>query len=341
MSETQSASIPPPSEPEAPAAARAAPRTDETVKGRRAWRFSAFLVLASLVLLAGAAFLTMQRLRSNNDPASNLAAMTRDIAGLKSTLETLSARLDVLERSASQAQTANTQLADLTLRLSALESNARAADRDTLAQIQERLARLESRSPDEMLKAAAATLARANLARAAESDAPLGVELEALRAADPDDPALDALRMAAENGIATRATLAMRFPEEARAALDAERHAEADGDFFPRLWAGLRGLVSIRRVGDVTGMGTEDRLARAQTDLDRSDLSGAVTEVRGLSGPAAARLTEWLKTAEARIATDRAVAAMNARVIQTLAAPAEIPPQSRETNEPAATAPRP
>ncbi|HEY4266022.1 MAG TPA: mitofilin family membrane protein [Micropepsaceae bacterium] len=322
MSETQSASTPRP-EREGPSSAPSpAPQPGAAAKSGRGRRFSGFLAIAGLMLLAGAATLTVERLRSDHVLATNLAEISRDLAALKSTVEALNARTGVLEHSASEVQAADTQLAGLAMRLSVLEADlGSGADRDTLAQLQDRIARLESRSPDEMLKTAATALARANLARAAEGDAPLNAELEALRTVDPDDPALGPLQVAADNGVATRATLAAAFPEAARAALDAAYRGEETGNFVRRLWASMRRLISVRRVGDTAGLTTEDRLARAQADLDRGGLVGAVTEVRGVGGAAAGALAPWLKTAEARITQDRAVAEMNARIVETLAAP--------------------
>jgi hypothetical protein len=310
-------------------------------------RLSGFLAIAALVLLVGAVGLTVQRLRTGNASDLKLAEIAGDVTALKDSVDALNAHVAMLEQSSAQAQAAGTELTELTMRLGALESDvARAADRDTLAQLQDRIARLESRAPNELLKMAAATLARANLARAAEGDAPFGAELEALRTVDPDDPAVGLLQADAGDGVPTRVTLATRFPAAARAALDAER-SEPGGNFVSRLWAGLGRLISVRRVGDSAGTATEDRLARAQTALDRGDLAGSVMEVRAVRGTGAVPLGPWLKTAEARIGLDRAVAGLNMRIVQTLApppplaTPAEIAPRARQTNRRTNAAPRP
>jgi hypothetical protein len=321
-------------------------RTAERVKPRRRG-LSGFFAIAALVLLAGGITLTVQWVRTANASDVKLAKMAGDISTMKTSIETLNARVATLEQSSSEARAVSPQLAELTMRLGALESDvARAADRDTIGQLQDRIARLESRAPSEMLKLAAATLARANLARAAQDGAPFGAELAALRAADAEDPAPGLLQAAADEGVPTRATLAARFPQAARAALDAE-HSSAGGNFTSRVWASLRRLISVRRVDDSEGPATENRLARAQAALNRGDLAAAVMEVRGVSGAAATRLAPWVKSAESRIALDRAVAGLNARIVQTLAAqpaiatPSEIPPSARETNRPASAARRP
>jgi hypothetical protein len=276
------------------------------------------------VLLTGAIFLTVQRMREREAALTNLG---RDIAALRADTDGLGGRVANLESSLSQAQSAGTTLADVAARLSAIEAEmARAADRDTINALQNRVARLEMEEPDEMLKRAAAALARANLARAAEGDAPFRTELEALRAAAPDDPALQTLQPLGDAGVATRATLTARFPEAARASLDAERIAEAGDDFLARLWVELRNLVSVRRVGDVEGATTEDRLARAQAACDRGDLAGAVMEVRSITGAAASPLASWLMDAEARLLVDRTIAELNARIVQALATPLPASP---------------
>jgi hypothetical protein len=291
---------------------------------RRARRFNAFLLVAIAALLIGGIFLTVQWMREREAAPANL---DRDVAALKMDIDSLGGRVTNLERSSSQAQSAGTTLADVAARLSAIEAEtARAAERDTINALQDRLARLEMAAPSEMLKRAAAALARANLARAAEGDAPFGTELEALRAAAPDDPALQTLQPLGDAGVPTRATLAARFPEAARASLDAERAAEAGDAVLARLWVEFRRLVSVRRVGDVEGTTTEDRLARAQAASDRGDFAGAVMEARGITGAAASALASWLMDAEARLVVDREITELNARIVQDLATPLPASP---------------
>jgi hypothetical protein len=175
-----------------------------------------------------------------------------------------------------------------------------------------------------MLKTAAATLARASLSRAAQTSASFKPEWEALRAAAPDDPAVDALQPFTDVSVPTRASLVASFPEMARAALAADRQ-DTNGNFAARLWTRLSGLISVRRVGDVQGDTVEDHLARAQADMDRGDLSGAVKETQAVTGPAAAPLDSWLKSAQARLAVDGAVLDMDTRIIQALAAAPAVP----------------
>ena len=317
----------------------AAPASANPPKPRRR-RFLGFVTIATLVLLAGAIALLVQQLRTSDAAETKILS---DIIALKNDVDALNSRTAALEKSSSEAQSASAEIASLTVRLEALESDvARAADRDTLAQLQERIAGLEHASPGELFKRAAATLARANLVRAATDGAPFKPELDALGVVAPDDSALGPLQSLAATGAPTRASLAARFVGAARAALDAERNIGADGNFIARLWVSMRRLVSVRRVGDVDGTATEDRLARAEAALNRGDLENAVMEVRSIEGVAAMPLQPWLKDAEGRLALDRIVADLNARIVQALAAepqsqasPSEIAPAARQTSRPA------
>ena len=310
MSDTQSAA------PENPRPMPPPRKLDEPRSRARRW--SGFLGIAVLVLLVGAVSLTIQRLRTGTVEAD----LTREIAAMTREVEAMNARVAMLESASSGAQSTSAQLADLAMRLGAIEGNvARAADRDALIQLQDRIARLENRSPNEMLKRATATLARANLVRATESGTSFRAELDALRATAPEDPALGLLQSAADRGVPTRTILTARFADSARAALDAERSQGIDGNFAARLWASMRRLVTVRRVRGVEGTTTEDRIARAQAACDRGDLSGAVLEVREISGASGAPLEPWLKDAETRLAVDSAMADMIARSLQALAAP--------------------
>jgi hypothetical protein len=315
------------STPEPQAANAASPLQTPAAAKPPARRFSVFLAIAVLVLFAGTILLTVQWLRTRAMLQESVVEIARDVAALKNQIEDLGARVTTLEKSSAEAQSASGQVADLNTRLAAVEADVlRNADRDALAQLQGRIARLENASPGEMFRTAAATLARANLARAAEGAAPLNGELNALRAAAPDDPALAIIEPMAQTGAPTRTILTARFAVAARAALAAERAGSTDDNFFARLWTSLRGLVRVRRVSDVAGTTTEDRLARAQADCDRGDLAGAAMETRSVSGRATLPLQSWLKDADARLALDGAVADMNLRFGRASEAPAGAPP---------------
>ena len=104
----------------------------------------AFLTIAILVLLAGAVALTVQRLRTGNAREVTLSDLARDVAALKNGDTRVAA---TLEKSSSESQAANAAIADLTMRLGTIEAEmTRAADRDALARLQERIAQSSRRN---------------------------------------------------------------------------------------------------------------------------------------------------------------------------------------------------
>jgi hypothetical protein len=235
----------------------------------------------------------------------------------------------------------NVTLTDVATRMGGVESRmntiensvAHAADREVQAALQERVNRLEAESSGEALRRAGAVLALAVLAHAAYEGRPYKVQFDALAALSPDDPALAALAPYAATGAPTLAMLQARFPEAARAALDAER-AVKGGGVFDRLWSSLTSLVHIRRVGDVTGTTSADKLARAEADVSRADLPGAVTEVLSLEGPAASPMDMWVKDAQSRFTIDTALAQAEARIVYAVASQqqAAVPAPTRSAS---------
>ena len=289
----------------------------------RAGLFRTFVGIGIAMLLIGAAGLGLAQLHLFGDPRQ--VATEAELATLKSELQAVNARLAAIDQGSAAARPdasdVATRIQTLDSRLAALETQiARAADRDTLIALQDRLTRLEKDTAGTMLHRAATILAVANLARAAESGGSFDQELAALRTLAPEDPALVTLEPFTA-GVPGPATVAVSFGDAARAALQADTGSRAGQNPIGRVWASLRGLVSVRRIGDVEGNTNSDRLARAQADLDRGDLSAAVTEASAVKGAAGASLAPWLARARARLTAERAITEMNRRVAQDLVLP--------------------
>jgi hypothetical protein len=321
MSETERRAPGPPRE--APgAASEAVPPTP--APRPRPPAFRTFVAIGIAALLIGAAGLGLSQLYLFNDPRE--AARAAEMAALRSELQATNSRLEAMEQAAAApkpeaASGVAARLDTMNTQVAALETQiARAADRDTLTAVQDRLARLEKDTAGVMLRRAATILAVANLARAAESGGAFEQELRAVRTLSPDDPALPQLEPWVA-GVPNVAILVASFPEAARAGLQSEAHANAGRNPIARLWANVRGLVSVRRVGNAEGNTNADRLARAQADLDRLDVSAAVAEVGAVSGAAAQGVAPWLTRAQAHLTAKRAVADMNRRVAQDLVLP--------------------
>jgi uroporphyrinogen-III synthase len=128
-------------------------------------------------------------------------------------------------------------------------------------------------------------------------------------------PIIDSIAPMAEGGVPTLSQLAAGFPatEIARAG-EAELAGEVtDDNWLKRFWRGLghsiSEVITVRPTGpDVEGDDTLARLARAEAKLGEGDLSGAVAEVRGMTGLAAETAAEWRAQAEARLAIEDAAA---------------------------------
>jgi hypothetical protein len=111
----------------------------------------------------------------------------------------------------------------------------------------------------------------------------------------------------------TEASLRLAYPAAARAAEKAGGPQDASGGFWHGVWMRVQNLVTLRQgdrviVGDQTG-GT---LAHAKRLLDAGDLSGAVTVLGTLQGPAATAMASWVDQAKALVAARQALADMAA-----------------------------
>jgi uroporphyrinogen-III synthase len=197
---------------------------------------------------------------------------------------------------------------------------------------------LAGRSDD--VNGVAFVLAVSNLGSALSTARPFAAELTAVTELAGKDQALSkrvteltasvAARAAA--GVPTHVDLRARFPQAARAIVDAAKQAEPApvAPPEPRAWydapldwlsaAGefVTSQVSVRPVGDVEGDDAGARVARAEVRLSENALPAAVAELEGLSGAAAAAAENWLADARARLAADQAIAALQAAAVTRL-----------------------
>lgn len=250
---------------------------------------------------------------------SELAALTARVAKLEATPDpAAAARLDASDR----------RLADLDLRLAALERNSQLTDlpqRVAALQTQQaalaaRIAHLESLDPSAIMKRAAAEIALANLVRASSTAQPFATELQTFDALMPKTPEAAELSGIASHGAPTQAMLVARFPGIAAQALAAERAAGAK-TWLGRLWANIGNLIVVRRTGERKGMDSDAVLGRAGAHLAVGDLDGAIKEVNNLKGAARAAVQSWLAQAPARSAIERDTASLARRMAAVLAAP--------------------
>lgn len=217
-------------------------------------------------------------------------------------------------------------------RLAAIETRLAASDAATIAvlkaenrRLTEDVARLQSRVADferEAAKAGAArerargfVVAAGQLRAALASAQPFQPSLELLGAMGGDDAgvrdALAPLAAYAERGVPTRAALAARFDTVAADMMRAR--ADTGGGLWSRFVQALGRLIVVRRVAEAEGL--EAALARAETALEHGDVQTAVDIVSGIGGAEGAPAAPWLADARARLAADRALAALDRHIV--------------------------
>ena len=148
-------------------------------------------------------------------------------------------------------------------------------------------------------------LALSNLAGAIDRGEPFERQLDDVERLAPQSRSLASARRYASEGLPSDQVLEDRFQDTARRALAAEGRAEAEGG-FGRLMANLRGLFTVRRIGEVEGDTPSAIISRAEAALERSDLAAATQELEALEGPAADAFEPWMEDARAKTrVTDR------------------------------------
>ncbi len=213
----------------------------------------------------------------------------------------------VANRSASEAM----QIASLTAENRRLSGE--------LARLQESVTTLSTTLNERLAvrRGESVILAIGQLREAVGRGAAFAPELKTLRALAGDEPgaaaAIATLEPMAAKGVATRATLRLRFET---VALDAARNTQPAGgeSWWDRGLARLSGLIAIRPVGEIEGDGVLARVARAEARLAADDLAGAVA---ALEGDVAARdlAASWLAEARARLALEDALARLAAQAL--------------------------
>lgn len=139
------------------------------------------------------------------------------------------------------------------------------------------------------------------LENAVGSGIPYVSQLDALRAAWPNqavlEAALPALQASAPTGIAALPELQSAFAQAAREAMITTYDHES---FLGRLQANLARAITIRKIGAQQGDSLEAKLARAEASLQRGDLAGSIKQLQGLDANATASLDPWLTRAKTR-----------------------------------------
>lgn len=278
-------------------------------------------------------------------PAAADPKLAQDLAALAKKAGDIEAAIVSAKRDQTQASDQlAAQVKALAPRLDALEKGtdpqAFIAIRNGLNDLGQKLDALAKRV-DQIEKAAASaraqgvadaalSLAVAQLRRAIDAGQPFPAELAAARSFAGDDAkikaALDVLEPHAQNGVATRGSLAAEFPIVADRVLGTAAPRE-EGGWKQAVLDRLDALIKVRPVGAaVEGETAQAKVARAEALASRGDLQGAIGELAALEGPPAAAAKPWIDRVKARLAALQALAALEAQATQNLAAKAKAAP---------------
>ena len=294
--------------------------------------------LAALEARIGEVAATVEPLASRIDEVAQSAASPDDVQGLA---EEIAAVRDTLAEDVSAVSSAfedvDSRLA--TLEAAPVEDNPDPAVvaaleryRDAVAGYEESVAELQSSVEARIAELQSSTEARvaaameqADQTRAeAEAEAQAAAERAAqaarqqaladIRAAlDSGDPYVDALATldgeavpqplleAAEDGVATLASLQESFPPAARAALAAAREAMPAGEGMERVGNFLSAQFGVRSLAPKEGDSPDAVLARAQAAVTDGDLATALAEIAALPEAARAPLADWAARARTRL----------------------------------------
>jgi uroporphyrinogen-III synthase len=195
--------------------------------------------------------------------------------------------------------------------------------------LRDQLATLTARF--EQADSTAFMLAVGRLGAAINEGRPFEPELATLQTLAAKDPALapakaslEALATYAPTGAPSQIALAARFPEVARAIVQAAQQEDAgaateDAGWWDRIMGRVSELVTVRPVGeDVEGDSPAAHVARAEARIASGDLAGAVGELDRLTGAPAEAAAAWLTAAKARLIVVPAFQALDALALERL-----------------------
>ncbi len=132
--------------------------------------------------------------------------------------------------------------------------------------------------------------------------------------ANSDQPAPEGLAAVADSGVATLGVLRTGFADAAYQAIRADIKAEGQANPGARLASFLEAQIATRSLTPQEGDSTDAVLSRAEDALRRDNLAAAIDELQGLSEVARSAMGSWLPRAEARVAAQANLAALQAAV---------------------------
>jgi hypothetical protein len=241
-------------------------------------------------------------------------ALTQEVAALSTHIAALQAA-EAAQAQAAQSLPSSADLSNLAARVDAVaqrESKDGDSVRQDLTLVQQQLAAVTSQTQS-LAKTAGAL---PQLSAKAERLSQIVRAQEALRAGLPlgtIDNAPPALARFATSAAPTEAALRLSYPDAAKAADKAGQPEPDQGRFWHRVLLHVEDLITVRQ-GDhvIMGDATSGVLAHAERLLNAGDLSGTLSVLGTLTGPAASAMAPWEAQARSLLDAQQALAQMAA-----------------------------
>ncbi len=243
------------------------------------------------------------------------------------TLADLNKRLDEIAEAARQARTradSAVEAADRAQRAPGVD--AASVSPAALEALANRVAALEQslrdlgasrQAGDADDRAGRLAIAASALRGAVERGAAFAAELAAAKALAADASVLAPVERFAVHGVPAVAALARELAALAPSMLKALGERRPEGNVLDKLQASAERLVRIRPAGEVSGDDPVSVIARIELKAARSDIRGAVADLKRLPDAVRAPAESWIATVEAR---EAAIAASRRFADEALAA---------------------
>jgi len=288
---------------------RSTPSPKGKPDGKPAWLIGMFLLIPAA--LAGALYLDSLP-GTPYIPPSPHRVKSAAPAISPARIRTLESRVDLLEQQYAALLASPPPVAARTPSDAPSPETAQPAapsvSQEEIASLKEELAAVKAQLEEGSPWKNAHLVALYRLEKAANTGAPFEEALDILLE-DPGLPERVSMKLhgivkAAQQGIATEPTLGQMFDETMEAYTSgAVMQEDPKGSAWDQVKHNLSSLVTIRKVGDVSGDSDRARLARAQEALGDGDITAAIGEISQLSHEAAPYFEEWLTRARLRIKT--------------------------------------
>lgn len=232
----------------------------------------------------------------SSDLGSQIEALTSTQVGLEERLTTQVDRLTELEKRPMEAALSEDVVAAYEQEMAGLRAAISQHRQEIEAMAAEaRAAEAEARRAEGRVALAGLL---ADLEQAAMSGQPFGEELAAV--ADASASAMAPSLTAAAGGITALADLQDSFPTAARAALSAQRQADAQQGGRSGLWAFVQDQLGARSVAPKDGDSVDAVLSRAEAALRLGDVDGALGHLEALPEVAQPAVADWVAQATQR-----------------------------------------